>query len=83
MAYGSLVHGDLAPGYGDLDFIAIADGDVGAAEKAALAETRVPLRSGTHGQLASMLEGAFLTPEMLSWVRPGAGSGGELPENAQ
>ena len=62
MAYGSLVHGDLAPGYGDLDFIAIVDGDLEASEKAALAEMRVPLRSGNYGQLASMLEGAFPKP---------------------
>lgn len=73
MVYGSLVHGDLAPGYGDLDFIVIVDGDLGAAEQSALAEMRVPLRSGMYGMLASMLEGAFLTPEMLRLDATGSG----------
>lgn len=73
IVYGSLVHGDLAPGYGDLDFVAVVDGDLGPQEKAALKGMRTRLRSGNYGQVASMLEGAFLTRETLNLNTSGSG----------
>jgi len=73
MLYGSLVHGDLAPGYGDLDFVVVIDGGLDTADRDGLAHIRVPLRSGIYGDLAAMLEGAFLTREMLCPDVPGSG----------
>lgn len=71
LLYGSVVYGDLAPGYGDLDFAAVVDGDLTEQACQRLVELRKPLRDGTHGILASMLEGAFLPRAMLDPSRPG------------
>ena len=62
--YGSIALGDLAPGYGDLDFVAITDGDIADDLREALIEARRPLRSGTYGECARMIEGAFLPRHM-------------------
>jgi hypothetical protein len=66
LLYGSVVFGDLAPGYGDLDFLAVIDDDLTDQECRGLIELRKPLRDGTYGILATMLEGAFLPRAMLA-----------------
>ena len=63
--YGSVVFADLAPGYGDLDFLVVVKGDLTADDCHALAELRKPFRRGGLGILAHMLEGAFLPASML------------------
>ncbi len=62
--YGSVALGDLAPGYGDLDFVAITDNDIADDRREALIEARRPLRSGPYGVYARMIEGAFLPRHM-------------------
>ena len=62
--YGSVALGDLAPGYGDLDFVAITDNDIEDDRREALIEARRPLRSGLYGVYARMIEGAFLPRHM-------------------
>ncbi len=63
--YGSVVFGDLAPGFGDLDFLVVAEGDLTDEDANALIDVRRGLRSGAYGILAHMLEGAFLPRPML------------------
>lgn len=63
--YGSVALRDLAPGYGDLDFVAITDDDIADDRREALIEARRPLRSGTSGDCARMIEGAFLPRHMI------------------
>jgi predicted nucleotidyltransferase len=63
--YGSIVFDDLAPGYGDLDFLAVAKGDLSQDECQRLVELRKPLCSGRYGAVVSMIEGAFLPQHML------------------
>jgi hypothetical protein len=60
LLYGSAVFDDLAPGYGELDFLAVIDRDLTEQDSHELVELRRPLREGRHGALAAMLEGAFL-----------------------
>jgi len=83
--YGSIVFDDLAPGYGDLDFLAVVDGDLSEDDRARLIEARKPLRSGEHGLLATMIEGAFLPRRMLDPAVTGSalwwGTSGERPWN--
>jgi predicted nucleotidyltransferase len=62
---GSVVFGDLAPGYGDLDFVAVVDDDLDEESCARLTELRRPLREGRCGPLGPMVEGAFLPRRML------------------
>lgn len=62
--YGSVAFGDLAPGYGGLDFVAIVDNDIADDRREALIEARRPLRSGLYGVYARMIEGAFLPRHM-------------------
>ena len=62
--YGSVAFGDLAPGYGDLDFVAITDNDIAHDRREALIQARRPLRSGLYGVYAHMIEGAFLPRHM-------------------
>ena len=62
--YGSVALGDLAPGYGDLDFVAITDNDIADDRREALIEARRPLRSDLYGVYAGMIEGAFLPRHM-------------------
>lgn len=64
--HGSVVFDDLAPGYGDLDFLAVIDDDLFDETSRQLVEVRGPLRSGDFGELARMLEGAFLPRHMLN-----------------
>jgi len=71
MLYGSLVFDDLAPGYGDLDFLAVVELDLGTDECERLVKLRRPLRSGTYGVVATMIEGAFLPRHMLDPANPG------------
>ena len=47
--YGSIVFEDLAPGYGDLDFLAVVDGQLNNDDHARLLNIRAPLRSGDYG----------------------------------
>ncbi len=63
--YGSVVFDDLAPGYGDLDFLVVVKGDLTEDDCDALAQLRKPFRKGGYGILAHMLEGAFLPESML------------------
>jgi hypothetical protein len=65
LLYGSAVFDDLAPGYGDLDFLVTTDDDLTERECRRLIELRKPLRDGKHGRLAAMLEGPFLPRAML------------------
>jgi hypothetical protein len=71
LLYGSVVFDDLAPGYGDLDFVTIIDGDLTEQACQKLVALRRPLRDGRHGALSAMLEGAFLPRAMLDPSRPG------------
>jgi hypothetical protein len=71
LLYGSVVFDDLAPGYGDLDFLVVTDGDLTEQDVQELVELRRPLRDGTYGALAAMLEGAFLPRPMLDLSQPG------------
>ncbi len=63
--HGSVAFDDLAPGYGDLDFVAVTTTDLDDETCRDLVELRKPLRSGKHGVLAQMLEGVFLPRKML------------------
>ncbi len=65
MLYGSTVYNDLAPGYGDLDFLAVVTDDLTDREVDDLVALRRTLRSGSFGILDHMLEGAFLPVDML------------------
>jgi predicted nucleotidyltransferase len=69
--YGSIVFDDLAPGYGDLDFLAVVTGDLSEETDQQLIELRKPLRSGEYGELAKMIEGAFLPRHMLNPANTG------------
>jgi len=63
--YGSIAFDDLAPGYGDLDFLAVVRDDLSDEVQERLVELRKPLRSGDFGVPAKMIEGAFLPRRML------------------
>jgi len=69
--YGSVVFDDLAPGYGDLDFLVVVDDNLSDETCRQLVEIRKPLRSGDYGILAKMLEGAFLPRPMLNPIKTG------------
>lgn len=71
LLYGSVVFDDLAPGYGDLDFLVTVEDDLAEQECRKLIELRKPLRDGAHGILTTMLEGAFLPRDMLDPSRSG------------
>ena len=64
--YGSIVSDDLAPGYGDLDFLVVVDGDLSDAVCQQLTDLRKPLRDGQYGVIGTMVEGAFLPRRMLN-----------------
>ena len=70
--YGSIVFDDLAPGYGDLDFLAVVSQDLSRDECQELVELRRPLRSRAYGVVATMIEGAFLPLHMLDPARVGS-----------
>lgn len=64
--YGSLVSGDLSPGYGDLDFLAVVKDDIPEAMYPVMSDLRKPLRSGDYGILATMIEGEFVPRKSLA-----------------
>ncbi|MGE5653155.1 MAG: aminoglycoside adenylyltransferase domain-containing protein [Bacillota bacterium] len=71
--YGSILFDDLAPGYGDLDFLAVLDSDLSEEQLERLIELRRPLRQQNFGLYAKMLEGAYLPKAMLDPTRSGRG----------
>jgi len=73
LLYGSVLFDDLAPGYGDLDFLAVVAGDLDEETCRRLTDLRAPLRSGHYGVYCQMLEGAFLPVGMLAPDCPGKG----------
>ena len=81
--HGSIAFNDLAPGYGDLDFLAVVDDNLSDEICQQLVELRKPLRSGDYGILSKMLEGAFLPRRMLNPANTGKafwwGTSGERP----
>jgi predicted nucleotidyltransferase len=83
MLHGSVVFDDLAPGYGDLDFLAVVEGDLAEETRGRLVSMRKPLRADGSRVYARMLEGAFLPRHMLDPARPGKafwwGTSGERP----
>ncbi len=83
--HGGIAFHDLAPGYSDLDFLAVTEGDLGEAVCRPLVDVRTSLRT-QHGALGAMLEGAFLPRKMLDPSVPGKafwwGTSGERPWDA-
>jgi predicted nucleotidyltransferase len=69
--YGSVVFNDLAPGYGDLDFLVVIDGDLSLADCQRFGESRKPFKERYYGLLPSMMEGAFLPRKMLNPLQAG------------
>jgi len=65
LLYGSILFDDLAPGYGDLDFLAVVESDLDEPIRTRLNALRTPLRSGRYGVYCQMIEGAFLPVGML------------------
>ncbi len=63
--YGSIVYEDLAPGYGDLDFLAVTASEIDENLAETLIALRQPFRSGDHGVVATMIEGPFLPKVMI------------------
>ena len=66
LLYGSVLFDDLAPGYGDLDFLAVVAGDLSEPTCRRLNGLRAPLRSGHYGVYCQMIEGGFLPVNMLA-----------------
>jgi len=62
--HGGIAFGDLAPGYGDLDFVATV-GELEDDLCQQLTDARASLRAGGYGVLGTMVEGAFLPRRML------------------
>jgi len=79
--FGSIVFDDLAPGYGDLDFMAILKDEPDEAGRRRLIDLRKPLRNGDYGIICNMIEGPFLPLCMLDPAKSGQticwGTGGE------
>jgi hypothetical protein len=86
LVYGSILFDDLAPGYGDVDFLAVIDSHLDDSSRQQLIQARRPLRSGLYGVYCQMLEGAFLPSCMLDPSVSGAGlwwgTSGERPLDA-
>ncbi|KPK85458.1 MAG: hypothetical protein AMJ81_03530 [Phycisphaerae bacterium SM23_33] len=84
--YGSIVFDDLAPGYGDLDFLAVTEADLSPQTQRRLAALRRPLRRERASTIEKMIEGAFLPRHMLDPARKGRaywwGTNGERPWEA-
>lgn len=73
--YGSAIHNDLSPGYGDLDFLVVIEEELSQNEIELLNKQRSNYRSSLLRRsddrqipnlYTNMLEGAFLTINMLS-----------------
>ncbi len=81
--HGSIVFDDLAPGYGDLDFLAVTNDDLSDEACLQLTKIRKVLRSEDHGNLFKMIEGVFLPRGMLNPASTGKafwwGTSGERP----
>ncbi len=81
--HGGIAFDDLAPGYGDLDFVAVTADEVGEELGQRLSDARRPLRAGDYGVPGTMVEGAFLPRKMLDPSVPGKafwwGTSGERP----
>ena len=69
--FGSVAFDDLAPSYGDLDFVAVVRDDMDEAMLQRLIELRKPLRNDDYGIYCSMIEGPFLPYRMLDPGEPG------------
>lgn len=69
--YGAIAFDDLAPGYGDLDFLAVVEDNLSNEMCLQLVEIRKPLRTGDYGTLSKMIEGAFLPRQMLDPAKVG------------
>jgi len=63
--HGGIAFDDLAPGYGDLDFVAVTGGELDDRLCQQLTDARASLRAGGYGVLGAMVEGAFLPRKML------------------
>ncbi len=72
LLHGSVVFDDLAPGYGDLDFVAIVAGELSEERCRRLVDLRRPLRGGDWGPFGKMLEGAFLPRDLLDPKKTGS-----------
>jgi predicted nucleotidyltransferase len=81
--HGSAVLGDLAPGYSDLDFLAVLADDLSEADRGELQHLRRPFLAGEHDPWGRALEGAFLPRPMLDPAVKGRaywwGTSGERP----
>ena len=64
--HGSLALDDLAPGYSDIDFLAVVAHDLDEPTCRRLVEMRQPFRRGDHGIFGGALEGPFLPRVMLN-----------------
>ncbi len=69
--HGGIAFDDLAPGYGDLDFVAVTACDLEGDLCQQLTSARASLRAGGYGVLGAMVEGAFLPRRMLDPSVPG------------
>ena len=69
--YGAIAFDDLAPGYGDLDFLAVINDNLSDEICQKLVEIRKPLRNGDYGTISMMIEGAFLPRHMLNPANKG------------
>jgi hypothetical protein len=65
IVYGSLVSGDLSPGYGDLDFLAVVKEDIPEAMYTVMSDLRRPFKSGTMAIVGTMIEGEFIPRKSL------------------
>lgn len=63
--YGSALHNDLCPGYGDLDFLVILRNDLTTIEIEKLINQRMVYRTEYPDLYTHMLEGAFLPLHIL------------------
>jgi hypothetical protein len=70
--HGSIVYDDLAPGYGDLDFLAVVERDLPSETCEQLIDLRKLLKNADYGGFAGMLEGTFLPRRMLNPAQPGS-----------
>jgi len=66
IVYGSLVFDDLAPGYGDLDLLAVVKDDIPESMFGRMSDIRKPLRNGHFGVIATMIEGEFVPWKSLA-----------------
>ncbi len=69
--YGSVIFDDLAPGYDDLDFLVVVNGNLSDELCRRLVDVRKPLRNGEYGVLCRMFEGAFSPRIMLNPTNTG------------